>query len=412
MPVLARSLHSRLNSRRAAYTALALMCLAALPRVLRAEDEGSPTLLGNWGGTRDAWSARGLDLEAVVTTDVLGVVDGGVDEGFEAPSSLDLVATLDTAAAGWWRNGTFSVYLLGTTGGDPSTHAGDLQVSSSIEAPDTFILFEAWYEHRFLDDRLSVLAGLRDLNADFYVTEHAGLFLNGSFGIGVEASQAGASLFPVSALGSRVRFDPTPQTYVQVGVWDGVPGDPNDPYGTQVQFDDGDGVYTIGEVGFHSDEGRYFKLAAGAWHNSARFDDFGGVPRDSNTGGYFIGETDLVRDADSGRGVGLFAQVGFADDDRNQTGTYVGGGVNWTGPFAARPADIAGAAVAHARNGDDFRSLNPALSRAETTLEFTYLVTPLPWLSLQPDVQYIIDPSTDDSIEDAVVVGFRMQIAL
>ncbi len=95
-------------------------------------------------------------------------------------------------------------------------------------------------------------------------------------------------------------------------------------------------------------------MALGGWHSSAEFEDFNATPRDSNY--------------------------------RNQTGTYVGGG--------------------------DFRSLNPALNRAETALEFTYLVTPLPWLSVQPDVQYILDPSTDGAVEDALVVGFRLQIAL
>jgi carbohydrate-selective porin OprB len=44
--------------------------------------EESPWLLGGWNGARDAWSARGLDLEAVVSSDVLGVVSGGIDEGF------------------------------------------------------------------------------------------------------------------------------------------------------------------------------------------------------------------------------------------------------------------------------------------------------------------------------------------
>lgn len=391
---------------------LSVACLLATLAEPGAHAEESPWMLGGWGGVRDAWSARGLDLEAVVSTDVLGVVSGGLDEGFEAPSQFDLVATLDTEAASWWQHGTFALYLLGTAGGDLSARAGDLQVASSLEAPDTVSVFEAWYEHRFLEDRVAMLVGLRDLNADFYVLEHAGLFLNSSFGIGVDASQVPPSIFPTSAFGARLRIDTSAQTYVQVAAFDGIPGDPDDPYGPEVHFNDGDGIYVIGEAGLHGGDGRYFKLAAGAWHNSAAFEDFSGTPRDSNTGGYLLGEVDVVRDEASGRGVGLFTQLGFADDSRNQIGTYVGGGFTWTGPLAQRPADVFGAAVAHARNGEDFRGLNPALRRAETTLEFTYQVTPLPWLSLQPDVQYIIDPGTDDAVEDAVVVGFRLQVTL
>ncbi len=382
-------------------------CVATL--TVQADDA---YLFGDWGGAREGWSARGFDIEAVVSTDVLGVVDGGVDEGFEAPSNFDLVFSLDTATAGWWANGTFNLYLLGNIGGDPSLRVGDMQVSSSLETSDTFKIYEAWYEHRFLDDSLAVLVGLHDMNADFYVSEHAGLFLNSSFGIGPDTSQTGPSIFSTTSLAARVRWQTSERVYIQAAIYDGVPGDPNDPYGTQVHLRDGDGIYTIGEIGFHSAEGRYFKLALGGWYSTAEFEDFNAHLVNDNSGLYMLGEIDVIRDSESGRGVGVFSQLGFADGDRNQVGTYVGGGINWTGPLAQRPTDVAGFAVAHARNSDDFRTLNPDLARAETALELTYLVTPLPWLSFQPDVQYVIDPSTDESIENAVVVGFRLQIAL
>lgn len=391
------------------FLALAAMCLLA--GHTRAEDAAPPTLFGSWGGLRDNATANGLDVEAVITTDVLGVVSGGVDTGFEAPFNFDLIFSLDTGTAGWWQNGTFSVYFLGNAGGDPSTHAGDLQVSSSIEAPNTFKVYEAWYEHRFFDNRVSWLVGLRNLNAEFYVSEHAGLFLNSSFGIGPDLSQTNVSIFPAATFGTRIKIDTSAQTYIQAAAFDGVPGDPNDPYGTHVQFEHGDGVFYIGEGGLHNADGAYYKVALGGWYSTAHFDDFAGVSRHANSGIYLIGETDLFRHED-GRGLGVFTQLGFADGDRNQTGTYVGAGVTWTGPLAARPADVAGIAMAHARNTDDFRSFNPGFKRAETTLEFTYLVTPLPWLSVQPDVQYIIDPGTDSTLDDALVLGFRLQIAL
>mgnify|MGYP002369517156 CR=1 FL=1 len=140
-------------------------------------------------------------------------------------------------------------------------------------------------------------------------------------------------------------------------------------------------------------------------------DDLDGRPQDDNSGVYAIGEADIWRNED-GRGMGVFTQLGFADGDNNQIATYVGGGVTWTGPFPQRPQDVAGLAVAHARNGDHFRRLNAGLERAETTLEASYLVTPKPWLTVQPDVQYIIDPGTDSSIDNALILGVRVQVTL
>lgn len=150
------------------------------------------TLLGDWGGRRGAMEQAGLSLEATASVDVMAAVDGGADTGVDAPATFDLIAHLDTAAAGWWANGTFTLSLLGTAGGDPSDRIGDLQGASSLQAPDTVRVFEAWYEHRWLDDRVALLLGLHDLNSDFYALEYSGLFMNGSFGIGPELAQAGA----------------------------------------------------------------------------------------------------------------------------------------------------------------------------------------------------------------------------
>lgn len=381
--------------------------LWAAPAV--AEDDS--WLLGDWGGQRKALAEHGLDMEFVATADLMAIVDGGLSRGVETPANFDMVFTLDTGKAGWWRDGTLQLYLLGNTGGDPSRRAGDLQVSSNIEAPDTFKLFEAFYEHRFFDDRLGILVGLHDINADFYVTEHSGMFLNSSFGIGPDVAQVGPSIFPTTSPGVRIRLNWTPNTYLMAAVYDGVAGDPNDPYGTHISFDHGDGVFVIAEAGLLGGESHYYKLGVGGWHHTANIDDLDGRPRDDNSGIYALGETDIWRNED-GRGMGVFTQLGFADGDRNQVATYVGAGVTWTGPFAQRPEDVAGLALAHARNGNHFRRLNPGLERAETTLEASYLITPKPWLTVQPDLQYIIDPGTDNSIDNALILGVRVQLAL
>jgi len=342
---------------------------------------------------------------------VLGTVSGGRDAGWEAPANFDLLLTIDTAAAGWWHDGSFNVYFLGNAGGDPSTRTGDYQVASNIEAPDSFKLYEAWYEHRFFDDRVSLLAGLHDVNSEFYVTEHGMLFLNSSFGIGPEIAQGQPSMFPTTAPGLRLRVAPSADSYVIAAVYDGVPGDPSDPFGTEVAFDDGDGVFGIGELGLVAHGGRYYKLGVGGWISTAEYLDFGGAAHHDNVGAYVLGEVDLWR-GEEGRGVGVFAQLGCADEALNQTGTYAGAGIDWTGLLPSRPADVAGFAVAHARNGGDFRAANPGVERAETTLEWTYLIPATPWLNLQPDVQYVIDPGMDPALENAVVVGFRVQVAL
>ena len=66
---------------------------------------------------------------------------------------------------------------------------------------------------------------------------------------------------------------------------------------------------------------------------------------------------------------------------------------------------------AAARFGDDYRagirSTGAGADRWEVTFELTYRVRVLPFLSLQPDVQYVANPGGDPDLDDALVVGLR-----
>jgi porin len=43
----------------------------------------------------------------------------------------------------------------------------------------------------------------------------------------------------------------------------------------------------------------------------------------------------------------------------------------------------------------------------ETTLELDYQYNPAPWLSIQPDMQYIMDPGGNSDRSDILVLGLR-----
>ena len=35
-----------------------------------------------------------------------------------------------------------------------------------------------------------------------------------------------------------------------------------------------------------------------------------------------------------------------------------------------------------------------------------------PWLAIQPDIQYVINPGTSKSVDDALVIGTRFEIVI
>ena len=49
---------------------------------------------------------------------------------------------------------------------------------------------------------------------------------------------------------------------------------------------------------------------------------------------------------------------------------------------------------------------------SEAAFELTYSDNLTPWLAVQPDLQYIVNPGTDPTLNKAVVVGARIDLAL
>ena len=53
----------------------------------------------------------------------------------------------------------------------------------------------------------------------------------------------------------------------------------------------------------------------------------------------------------------------------------------------------------------------PGLAAAETGFELTYADPVAPFLTVQPDLQYVVNPSGRRAVGDAVVVGLRLTFA-
>lgn len=345
-----------------------------------------------------------LETEAVLTLEYSKVSGGGLRSDSALLANVDLTLAIDTEAAGLWAGGNAFFYILGNDGrgGPPSALVGDVQGTSNIEAPDTWKLYEAWYEHRFFDGYFSLLGGLHDYNGEFDVLEYGQLFTNSSFGIGPDISQVGPSIFPTTALGLRLRMELSPSSYLLAAAYDGVPGDPDNVNRKQLSFAQDDGQFYALELGITGGAERYYKLAIGGWYRSD-FADFAGREK-HNSGTYLLAEC-----ATWEGGPGLFLRVGTAHDRRNQVESYVGAGFNWMGLVPGRPDDSFGAAFAYAGFGDEYLD-RPA--NAESAVEFTYLAEIHGRIALQPFLQLVFDPGSEPDIDDAVVLGLRVSITL
>ncbi|OVE75917.1 hypothetical protein BVX97_02980 [bacterium E08(2017)] len=391
---------------------LAIMCIQFMVWPLMADDSGAVDEMSR----RLAMpAAKAIETELVITLEYISNVKGGIERGELLLGNVDLTAEIDTEGIGLWKGGTLFLYGLGNfnSGKLPTEIIGDIQATSNIEAPDTAKLYEAWYNHEFLDGALAILLGLYDYNSEFSVMEYAGVFPNSSFGIGPQISQVGPSIFPTTSLALRLNAKPSPSSYMLVTLYDGVPGDPAHERSNPVILKESDGLFYGVEAGLTPDEDAdspYYKLAIGGWYHTCDIEDCYGNETDKNGGIYILGELSVFREDDKNQGLGIFAQYGNAMEDRSEIAYSVIGGLNYTGLIPGRDEDIFGLGVAHAVLSDDFRATEDGagLDQAETAIEAVYAAYLTDRVTVLLDAQYVINPSSEPDIEDALQLGGRL----
>jgi porin len=320
-----------------------------------------------------------------------------------------------------WASGGFEAHLdlQYVTGGEPSAELiGDAQVVSNIEAPEAVRILEAWGAWELARGRAGVKAGLIDLNAEFDVQDVGLLFLNSSQGVGPDLSQTGLngpSIFPNTSLAVTGFAELGQRWTLRAGVFDGVPGDPDDPTRTLIRLSGEEGALLIAEAEHRF--GERAKLKLGGWAYTAEFDaiedlapDGSPARLDSNRGAYALVEGRLWSEtADPEQGLDAWIRVGFANAEINPIDVYVGGGAVYTGVLKAD--DQLGLAIGHASFGGPARRAF-GLEGAETIAELTYALPVGDTVVVQPDLQYVWNPGGDPTIPNALVVGVRFSLSL
>jgi porin len=241
--------------------------------------------------------------------------------------------------------------------------------------------------------------------------------------------------------------------YLQAAMFSGDPtghggsNSPNTsiPSGTVVSFNGG--VFLIAEMGYAINQGKdatsppmAFKL--GGWYDTSnhfqdqRYATDGlsladpastGIPLDhsGNWGIYAVADAPLYQTAD-GNGLTGFLRLGTSPNDRNLISVYADAGLAYKGLIPSRDNDTTGLAVGYARIGDRARGLdqdtqvfsNPLfpIRSEEVVVELTYQAQITPWLTLQPDLQYVFNPSgrvlnADGNLRgNALILGLRSAV--
>lgn len=356
--------------------------------------------------------AQSVDWELVYTGEVLRNHRGGLSEETRYLDNIDL--TMQTAidsdnALHLPAGKLFAWAIYNNSNRFSAESAGDIQGASNIDNSYTTRLHELWYEIPIATTS-TIKLGLMDLNIDFDSIDTASLFLNSSHGIGVEYSQSGQngpSIFPSTSLGVAYTWSRANWTW-RLATLDGVPGDPDHPRRTAIKFSSDDGALVASELNYQKSQ-THFGLGVWAYSEPSETNDQLSTARNKGVYGF----VEHLADSSDTSGVSWWLRFGRAQERVNPTEYYFGAGIVFPGP-GNRTHDEFGIAVALATATESFLESSTGLVKArtapsETALELTYRYHVSDKLSLQPDLQYIFNPSYSSSLNDALVFGIRAQ---
>ena len=379
-------------------------------------------LTGDWAGIRQNLVDKGIALEFVLTNETVYNDRGGIAKGYVTLGNLDTTADIDFEKLAGISGLQLFLYGLGGYGMAPTELVGDVQATSNIETGmDYYKLYEAWVQYSLLDDMIAVLAGLHDLNSEFYANDPAGLFLNSSMGIGTEIAQTGEngpSIFPIAAPAVRLMVKPTDTVYVSAAAYNALAGDPATPAKTAADFKFENGFLTIAEAGIYS-EGDY-KFALGGWMYTDKVDgnknDGAKVDADGNP--IKIQETGygayLLADKTFGD-ISVFFRAGMANPEAFEFSYNIMEGITISGNLWGRPDDALGIGASTIITSTVHKSEEKAagtnLDPHETSIEVTYLIQATPWVSIQPDFQYVLNPGVDPELKDTLASALRVSLS-
>lgn len=374
------------------------------------------TVTGNWGGFRSSLEEYGVVLEAVYKLEAWKVSSGDLEHGTSLVDNVDIVITFDMERIIGLAGGSVVFYGLGNNGDDPNDYIGSAHGITNIAAPNTWKIYNFFYEQVLFDGDLSMLIGTYDYNSEFDVKETSRFFLNPSHGIGTEIAQSGEngpSIFPTASFGFRIKARPFGDTYIMGVILDGVPGNPNTPKGTHIILNRDDGILASAEAGVESEPASaepYTKLGAGFWYYTDNYSHL--ASNFTNWGAYFLFDRVIYsEEASPEQGLSIFGRMGIAGDEYNDLDYYIAGGFVYKGLLPGRDDDMFGIAFASAHNTFQYMQEHPKIDIFEHNIEMSYRFQISPAVAFQPNLQYIMSPNGQEIYKNVLMLGSRIELS-
>lgn len=386
------------------------VCLALFPAAAVAQDtQDGPVPV------RSRSQTPAIRTSASYSADANAVVNGGTERGAAYLGKIALAIDGDLDRILGLADTNIHASIIDIHGvGASGRYLGNIATVSGIEAEPAIRLNQLWFDTG-LGGSARLRVGKFAAAPTFMTSDTAAFFINSTFGwpaIAASDLPQGGPSWPLSAPGVMLTAGPSSGLRVAAAVFAGTPSgsDSADP-----QRSDGHGFKAfrskgapliIGELAI--DRGP-LTLKIGGWRHTgsfARIDRPEAPPVRGNWSIYGVADLDLGHRA-SARNIGFFARGAVAQADRNPVPFYVDAGVVVKAPFTGRPNDAAG--LGWSLTGLARTPITRRRPAAEQVVELSYSAAFGKHVSLQPNVQLVIDPANGNR-RSALVTGLRFTL--
>ncbi len=383
------------------------------------------TLTGDWGGSRNELAQKGITLDMYLTQIYQGVIEGGMDKGWQYGGRENVALHFDMGRMGILPGGSVMLEGEGNYGefvGTPQTGTV-LPANSNLLFPNTdgpqFNLSQVLYM-QFLSHHMGFFIGKIDATSGdanaFAHSKGDRQFLNTAFAFNPIISVAA----PAYALGAGIVILPTgnPHEFIITASIMDMEGQ-SSTSGFDTVFEGGtsftgEARYTthfFNLTGHQLLGGMYSDRLYTSVDQNLRNFIIPGLPIQKSSGAwavYYNFDQYLYQpDANVNRGLGIFGRFGISDGEANPVHYFGSVGVGGKGLIPGREND---------QFGIGFFRLCPSDSPALDTLGFResegfeayYEIAITPSVLLTPDVQ-VIKPS-QENVDTSTLLGVRLTV--
>lgn len=374
-------------------------------------------MTGNWGGLRGKLNDIGITPIASYYMTILGNPVGGKSKGLQYAGLLDGYLEFDLQKLLGIKKTKFIISGSWASGRSLSEeNIGNFFTVSEVFSGRSIRLYQLFIETEIVEDTLTLAIGRMGVADEFSTSEifyhYVSTAINGhpiSFAVNDEAYFSD----PQASWAARMTINPIKDFYMKAGVYNSNPEVGRDS-AHGVDFSFRKGVIVIGEVGYllnHEEDskGLFGRYTFGAFYDTRKFDKLQGESgsKNGNYGLYWIVEQTIYRETNYDKqGLTPWLALTISPDETiNTFPFFVSGGLVYKGLISDRNVDRTAFGFAYGSLSDKLENQD-----YELMLELTYIIQASPWLEIQPDIQWVINPGGSSDIPNAFVIGLQLAV--